>query len=78
MSDLGERVWERLDHLTWVRYKDKYGADMPVPPTTSSPADFLTGRGSPVIMDSSTAEVPDRTTASTRSTERRGSSRSGP
>ena len=38
MRDLGERVWERLDHLTWVRYKDKYGAMFKLRRTPMSPA----------------------------------------
>jgi hypothetical protein len=36
-----------------------------VPPVTLSPADFSTGSGSPVIMDSSTLEWPSSTSPST-------------
>lgn len=36
-----------------------------VPPTTWSPSDLLTGRGSPVTMDSSTLQRPDTTVPST-------------
>ena len=59
-------IWASAVRLpTAVASMSKVPSPLIVPPRTGSPGPFGTGIGSPVTMDSSTDELPDRTVPST-------------
>ncbi len=65
-SSTSRTIWARtLSFPTRVARKRKLPVLLIVAPMTSSPGFFSTGMLSPVIIDSSTADRPSRTTPST-------------